>query len=428
MNSRENPYSIGALNRSITQVLESADALNDIYVIGEASNVKYHTNGYLYFSLKDGKDVISGIVFKWDLYKALSFELKNGDKILVRGNVKYSTFNGSCQLQAMKIEKAGAGDLNAQFEELKRRLGEMGMFDEMYKKPIPKYVTSIGVVTSPTGAAVWDIVRVSRQRYSGVRIVVYPALVQGENAPPSIVKGIEVLDQMGLDVLIVGRGGGSKEDLWCFNDEQVARAIFNANTPIISAVGHEIDTSISDFVADKSAPTPTAAAELAVFDARELKSRLSVQSSRLKNQMEKRIALIRLRLSGDENSLRLLSPQSQLLAKVNHLADISDRMTRAINNSLARQQVGLNSIRERFRYVSPRHIYDKRVEKVMALARRLDAISPVKRLASGFSYITDDAGKNVRSASDVEVGSMVTVFMNEGRIRAEVKEKYDGRE
>ena len=259
----KNVYSVGQVNTYIKNMFAQDFMLQRISVKGEVSNCKYHTSGHIYFTIKDAAGTLNAVMFAGSR-KGLKFQMKEGDQVVVTGSVEVYERDGKYQIYAREIELDGAGNLYQKFEALKQELEEMGMFAAEYKQPIPSYAMKIGVVTAPTGAAVQDIRNISLRRNPYVQIILYPALVQGEGAADSIVKGIRMLDEAGVDVMIVGRGGGSIEDLWAFNEEKVARAIFDCRTPVISAVGHETDFTIADFVADLRAPTPSAAAELAV--------------------------------------------------------------------------------------------------------------------------------------------------------------------
>ncbi|MBO7357801.1 MAG: exodeoxyribonuclease VII large subunit, partial [Lachnospiraceae bacterium] len=260
-----NIYSVSQINNYIKNMFLTDGFLQNVSLRGEVSNCKYHSSGHIYFSVKDEKSSIRCVMFA-SSRRGLNFTLQDGMKIVIKGSVNVYDRDGSYQVYATSIEKEGLGDLYEEYEKLKKRLMEQGMFDEEYKRPIPKHVKKLGVVTAETGAAVRDIINVSKRRNPGVQIVLYPAIVQGDDAPESIITGIRVLEEYGVDVIIVGRGGGSIEDLWGFNDEMVAHAIFNCDVPVISAVGHETDFTIADFVSDLRAPTPSAAAELANTD------------------------------------------------------------------------------------------------------------------------------------------------------------------
>ena len=258
-------YSVTEVNSYIKHMFEQDFVLNNVYVKGEISNCKYHTSGHIYFTLKDKGGVIACVMFAGNR-RGLNFRLEEGLKVTAFGSVNVYERDGKYQLYVKEVKMDGQGDLYRKFELLKAELLEMGMFDASYKKSLPKYAMKVGIVTAKTGAAIQDIINIATRRNPHVQLYLYPAIVQGAEAAPTIVQGIRTLDELGLDVIIVGRGGGSLEDLWAFNEEIVARAIFSCNTPIISAVGHETDTTIADYVADMRAPTPSAAAELAVFD------------------------------------------------------------------------------------------------------------------------------------------------------------------
>ena len=270
-------YSVTQVNLYIKNMFVQDFLLNRISVRGEVSNCKYHTSGHIYFTLKDKSGTLSAVMFA-SQRRGLAFGLQEGQQVVVSGSVDVYERDGKYQLYAKEIRREGVGDLFERFQKLRDELEDMGMFAAEYKQPIPKYAKTVGVVTASTGAAIRDIMNISARRNPYVQLVLYPALVQGENAKESIVKGIQTLDAMGLDVMIVGRGGGSIEDLWAFNEEMVARAIFDCKTPVISAVGHETDVTIADYVADLRAPTPSAAAELAVFDYSQFEGRLDRKS------------------------------------------------------------------------------------------------------------------------------------------------------
>ena len=289
-----NVYTVGQVNAYIKNMFTQDYMLNRIYVKGEVSNCKYHTSGHIYFSLKDESGTIACVMFAGQR-GGLSFRMCEGQQIVVFGQVNVYERGGSYQLYAREIRLDGEGVLYERFQALKRELEEMGMFASEYKMPIPAYARRIGVVTAPTGAAIRDIMNISRRRNPFVQLILYPALVQGEGAKESIVKGIRMLDQDDIDVIIVGRGGGSIEDLWAFNEEEVARAIFECETPVISAVGHQTDTTIADFVADLRAPTPSAAAELAVADFRQILQNIAGLRDRMQKAMQRRAELGRAR-------------------------------------------------------------------------------------------------------------------------------------
>ena len=299
--------------------------LERIAVKGEVSNCKYHTSGHIYFTLKDAGGAIACVMFAGNR-KGLTFRMKEGDNVVATGSVQVYERDGKYQLYAREITLDGAGALYVKYEQLKKELAEMGMFAPEYKQPIPKYIRTLGVVTAPTGAAVQDIRNIARRRNPTVQLVLYPALVQGEGAAASIVNGIRALEALGVDAMIVGRGGGSIEDLWAFNEEIVARAVFDCMVPVISAVGHETDTTIIDYVADLRAPTPSAAAELAVWQLEEAEGRAAGMQAELIRQMERRLEQGKGRLQELLLRMKQVSPESQLNAKRQYALDLEDRL------------------------------------------------------------------------------------------------------
>lgn len=330
----KNIYGVGQVNAYIQRMFAEDFLLRDIRIKGEVSNCKYHSSGHIYFTLKDAGGAISAILFRGNRVKGLRFPMKDGDKVVVTGSVSVYEKGGTYQIYAKEITLDGAGDLYVRFEQLKKELEEMGMFAAEYKKPIPRFAQRIGIVTAPTGAAVRDIIQISKRRNPHVSIALYPALVQGEGAVESIISGIMALDAMGLDVLIVGRGGGSIEDLWAFNEEAVARAVFNCNTPVISAVGHETDTTICDFVADLRAPTPSAAAELAVFSYEEVAGALTSVQVRMQQSMQMHLQKDRQTLEGLKRQMLLLSPMGRLNEKRQYAMHLEDRLQQTMRRRL----------------------------------------------------------------------------------------------
>ena len=393
------PVTVTKLNSYLKSVFEHDGALKNISVLGEASNVNYHGSGHIYFTLKDENAAIPAVMFRGNR-GGLMCDMKAGDKVVVTGRISMYEADGKVQIYAAKIEAAGVGDLAQRFEQLKKELEEMGMFDSSYKQPVPPFVRNLGVVTSPTGAAVQDICRIARQRYGGIRIVVYPALVQGEGAAASIARGIGILDNMNLDAIIVGRGGGSLEDLWAFNERIVAEAIFNAKTPIVSGVGHETDTTIADFVADARASTPSHAAQICVFDASEIRRSVSEKARNLQFQMEKRVSDSANRLDRLGLKLAALSPRGRLEAGANRLSELEFRMKKS----------------------HPSVVLKDRKWLFEQLIKRLDASSPVKKLSSGFSYVTDEKGRNIKDSSQLKEGDTISILLAKGSIKAGVTE------
>ncbi|MGN1186880.1 MAG: exodeoxyribonuclease VII large subunit, partial [Lachnospiraceae bacterium] len=304
-------YSVSQVNSYIRNMFQTDFVLNRIKVTGEVSNCKYHSSGHIYFTLKDSGGALACVMFAGDR-RGLSFQLKDGMQVKAAGSINVYERDGKYQLYAKSIQQEGAGALYEKYLALKAELEEMGMFDVSYKQPIPKYATRIGVVTAATGAAIHDIINISGRRNPYVQLYLYPAKVQGEGAAQTICDGIRTLDDMNLDVIIVGRGGGSIEDLWAFNEEAVARAVFECRTPVISAVGHETDFTIIDFVSDRRAPTPSAAAELAVFDFNEWQDRLGRYEKSLVQLMSGRVDELRGQLEAYMVRLNYLRPERRL--------------------------------------------------------------------------------------------------------------------
>ena len=396
-------YTVSQVNSYIRHLFEEDFALGSISIKGEVSNCKYHSSGHIYFTLKDKDSAISAVMFAGSR-RGLKFELKNGQRVIAAGTVNVYERDGKYQLYAKEITDDGQGDLFRRFEELKKELLEMGMFDAEYKKPIPEYALNIGVVTSPTGAAVRDIMNISARRNPCVQLYLCPALVQGEGAARSIADGIRRLDKMKLDVLIVGRGGGSIEDLWAFNEEEVARAIFACNTPVISAVGHETDVTISDYVADMRAPTPSAAAELAVFDYAEFMERLHNIKYTLGKAVRNNYVYKRSMLENMTLRLEKKSPKRVLWDKRQQLDYDTDRMKELMERRL---------------------MFEK--HRLALAVEKLSGLSPLKKLESGFAYVSDSEGKNIKSIKDTTEGEILEITVSDGQLRAEVLEVLNGR-
>ncbi len=373
--------------------------LSRIYVRGEVSNCKYHTSGHLYFSLKDASGTIACVMFAGQR-RGLAFRMKDGDKVIVGGSVNVYERDGKYQLYAREISLEGAGLLYERFLALKKELEEMGMFAPEYKQPIPFYVKRLGVVTAPNGAVIQDIRNVAYRRNPYVQIVLYPALVQGEGAVESIVRGIETLDRLHLDVLIVGRGGGSIEDLWAFNEEPVARAIFNCETPVISAVGHETDTTIADYVADLRAPTPSAAAELAVTDIRGILERMDQYRRRMNYSLQTQVQQARTRLQSYQARWNYLNPVQRLEKQKDRLADAERRL-----------QENMEAVLQNKRH------------RLELYIRQMQGLSPLDKLNQGFSYVENQEQRPVTRIAQVQEGELLKIQVTDGTIEAEVKAK-----
>ncbi len=392
-----NVYTVSQVNRYIRNLFEQDFMLGRISVKGEVSNLKYHTSGHIYFSLKDAGGVLPAVMFAGNR-QGLRFRMENGDRVIVSGEISVYERDGRYQIYAKEIRKEGVGDLYARYLQLKNELEEMGMFDPIYKKPIPRYVSRVGIVTAKTGAAIQDMVQIAGRRNPYVQLYLYPAQVQGDGAAETIVNGIRCLDRMGLDVLIVGRGGGSIEDLWAFNERIVAEAIFNCNTPVISAVGHETDTTIVDWVADLRAPTPSAAAEQAVFDYRQALSYACDLEVRLQNAAEQKIRNAASCLERYRTIVRFCAPANRLERKRNQYSEYQTRLQYCIRQKLTQKKNSLELI-----------------------CQRLQDLSPLKKLCGGYGYITAD-GIPLEHPEQVNPGDLLTIRLADGKISAQVTE------
>lgn len=393
----QNVYSVAQVNTYIKNMFSQDYMLRSIAVRGEVSNCKYHSFGHIYFTLKDKLGTISCVMFAGNR-GGLSFPLKEGMQVVVSGSVDVYERDGKYQLYAKKITLDGIGQLYERYEALKLKLEERGLFAEEYKQPIPRYIKTLGVVTAKTGAAVRDIINIAKRRNPYVQIIVYPAVVQGEYAVPSIVNGIHALEQLGVDLMIVGRGGGSIEDLWAFNEEAVAQAVFDCSVPIISAVGHETDTTIIDYVADLRAPTPSAAAELAVWDVSLLEERLLSYEEYMRDKLGHKLERYRLLLSRDAMRLKQFSPQNKI---------------QTLRFTTLRAQEQLQSSMERI-------LQNYRRELAVRI-ERLKGVSPLDKLNQGFSFVETEDGRTVNDIHAIEPGDLLTVHVKNGRIKAKTE-------
>lgn len=369
-----------------------------VSVKGEVSNCKYHPSGHIYFTLKDSASALNCIMFAGDR-RGLGFRLTEGQQVIAKGSVSVFERDGRYQLYVKEVTQDGAGALYEKYEQLKRELAEEGMFAPEYKQQIPKYIHTLGVVTADTGAAVRDIIQIASRRNPFVQIILYPALVQGASAAPSIVNGIHALERQGVDVMIVGRGGGSIEDLWAFNERMVAQAVFDCSVPIISAVGHETDTTIIDYVADLRAPTPSAAAELAVTQVSDIENEILDRQDRLYQRMGRVLQHKSQQADQMEMRLKYLSPASRIREKRTYSIQLEDRLQNRLQAIL----------RER------RHNLALYIE-------RMKAVSPLEKLNSGFSYVEDTDGKNIRSVTQVEAGERLRIRVSDGVIDTRVEQ------
>lgn len=395
-----NVLSVSQLNFYVKSLMDQDKNLNNIFLSGEISNLTDHyQSGHIYLSLKDEKSAVRGIMFS-NSAKRLRFRPQNGMKVIVRGRVSVYEPNGVYQLYIEDMQPEGLGALNLAFEQLKEKLFKEGLFDESRKKPLPRYPQKVGVITSKTGAVFFDIKNVSARRYPLAEIVFYPVMVQGSEAPKQIINAINIFnEQMAADVLIVGRGGGSAEDLWAFNDEELARTIANSKIPVISAVGHETDFTICDFVADKRAPTPSAAAEIAVPDIRELSSSIEYNINYINSMLYTRMNAYKEKLRNLTQSNKMKNPITLIEERKITVDILSNRLESRFLGEIARYS-----------------------NKFSNIAGKLDASSPLKILKSGYSLAVNSKGTIIKSVSKVKKGDSINIRMNDGVVSCTVED------
>lgn len=389
-------YTVSRVNNYIKNMFQADFVLNRLSVKGEVSNCKYHSSGHIYFTIKDDNSNLNCIMWRSSAAK-MNFRLEQGMQVTVTGKIDLYESTGTCQLYATSIQQDGTGDLFIKYQQLKAELEEMGVFAQEYKKRIPDYAMKIGVATASTGAAIRDIINITTRRNPYVQLYLYPTLVQGEGAAPSIVKAIKALDAMNLDIIIVGRGGGSIEDLWAFNEREVAMAAFECNTPIISAVGHETDYTIIDFASDLRAPTPSAAAELAVFDYNSFMQKLTGARDRLDMAVNGVIGQYRNRTENYRLSLAKSSPEHLISDRRAKLAGLEQRISNSINSL----------------------VKDKK-NRLSVFAARLDGVSPLKKLTQGYSFAVNSDGDNIRTIDEVKADDTMTLYVADGAIESKV--------
>ncbi|MDR0963039.1 MAG: exodeoxyribonuclease VII large subunit [Clostridium sp.] len=393
-------YTVAQVNSYIKNMFAQDYLLKSIWVKGEISNLKIHTSGHIYFTLKDDAGILSSILFA-GYRSGLQFDLQNGQKITAFGSIDVYERDGKYQFYVRSIQLSGIGELYERFEQLKKELDEQGMFSPIYKKPFPTYVKVLGIVTASTGAAVHDIIQVAKRRNPYLSIILYPAIVQGSGAPASIANGIRALDRYGVDMMIVGRGGGSIEDLWAFNEKEVAQAAFDCTVPILSAVGHETDFTILDFVADGRAPTPSAAAELAVFEITTIEQQLLSTRNHLKMVMNKRLQRERMLLKQQTLRLEMNKPMSRLLRQRMDVAHYEQRLIQRMHEILLQRHHTLDVLRE-----------------------KLQGFSPMTHLKTGYAYVQDASQKQVRSVHGRLVGENLTVNFQDGALQVTIDKIY----
>ena len=390
-------YSVKDINRYIKNMFDNDLLMRNLQVKGEISNVVYHSSGHIYFTLKEEGTAIKGVMFKTYRERGLDFRLQNGQNLIVSGFISVFERDGQFQLYATAVSLDGRGNLYEAYELIKQKLYEEGLFEFEFKKEIPKFPKKVGIVTARTGAAIQDIMNIAKRRNPYVQLYLYPAQVQGEGAAKTIVQGIKTLDAMGMDTIIIGRGGGSIEDLWAFNEEIVARAIFEANTPIISGTGHEIDNTIADYVADLRAPTPSAAAELAIPDVVTALQQVKQYEYQLAQRIHHNMDNAMQKLQMLSVKLDRLSPENKLHNQMMYLDSLQDRLTATVNQ----------------KFVKAQHRY-------AIYATRLHGLSPTAKLVGGFGYVETEEGTALRSVDDVKKDSNIVITVSDGQISAVV--------
>ena len=412
-------YTVTQLNQQIKGMLESNPSFRNIFVQGEISNYKQHTSGHHYMTLKDADGAISAVLFRADAAR-LHFRLMNGMKVIARGRVSSFPKTGQVQLYLAGLMPDGTGALHLAFEQLKAKLYAEGLFDQSHKQEIPRMPHTIALVTSPTGAAVRDMIRILGRRYPLAKVQLWPVLVQGENAAADIAKTIARVNAHGqADVMIVGRGGGSLEDLWAFNEEIVARAIYNSKIPVISAVGHEPDVTIADFVADLRAPTPSGAAELAVPDRGELSILIDREQERLMTALENRLNGLANRLQAQENRLARCTPAQYVAERRRRTEELIERMRLAQRRKIDSLKTSFSYHEKKLRDM-PDILLERRRGKLQSLSGQLDALSPLRVLARGFSVVTDAQNKIITDSADLQTGDAVTLRFAQGTAQAQI--------
>ena len=413
----KNVYTVAQVNGYIKNMFTQDFLLQSILVKGEVSNCKYHSSGHIYFTLKDGKGAIACVMFAGNR-SGLKFHMQEGQQVVVGGTIDVFERDGRYQLYAKSITLDGAGQLYERFEQLKRELAEQGLFAPEYKQPIPRFIRTLGVVTAPTGAAVRDIINITRRRNPYVQILLYPALVQGDGASESVVRGIRALEEAKVDVMIVGRGGGSIEDLWAFNEENVARAVFECSVPVISAVGHETDTTIIDYVADLRAPTPSAAAELAICNYRELLETIRTERERMHRSMRRKLEIASLHTARYAEKFRYLSPSGKLKSMRQQLADYEEQIQKAMHQRLEQEQERTRKVQEMLPLLMERNLWESRQQLAIRI-ERMKGLSPLAKLNQGFSYVQGSEG-TVKKVADVKKGDWLRIYVTDGQIEAQV--------
>ena len=393
-------YTVGQVNNYINNIISQDYMLKRLSIRGEVSNCKYHSMGHIYFSIKDESGSLAAVMFKSNVSKGLGFTLKDGQSVVVSGRIGVFERDGKYQMYAESITLDGIGRLYQEFERLKYKLNDEGLFDPDLKKPIPKFPKRVGIVTAKTGAAIQDIINVARRRNPYVQLLLYPAKVQGEGAAQTIVKGIKTLDGMGVDTIIIGRGGGSIEDLWAFNEEIVVRAIYEAKTPIVSGTGHEVDITLSDYAADLRAPTPSAACELTIPDVMRHINNLNSYRMSFNQSMSRKLSMIRLTAENFGIRLFSLNPEKRLRDNQQYLADMSDRINKAVSDRIKEYN-----------------------NTLLLYTAKINALSPTAKLINGFGYI-ERADTPVTGAGMLKKGDELCITFKDGKAMAQVTDLH----
>ena len=413
-------YTVGQVNRYLSGLIDQDYLLQRIFIKGEISNCKYHSMGHIYFSLKDESGSMPCVMFKGNQAAGLTFRLEDGQAVVIEGQIRIYEKDTRINLYAKRIrlDGDGAGKLHVLYEQLKQKLFEEGLFDFEKKKEIPKYPKKVGIVTASTGAAIQDICNIARRRNPYVELVLYPAKVQGEGAAATIARGIRTLDGMGMDTIIIGRGGGSIEDLWAFNEEIVARAIYEAKTPIISGTGHETDNTIADYAADLRAPTPSAAAELAIPDVMSTLRKLQDMRDMLDRHLQGRLEVLRTRLAGYRVRLDHKGPEGRLKDQKLRLEQIQRQMQERIRQKLELTERRAKETGDALRQAMQRK-YEMTAQRAALLAERLHGLSPTAKLVGGFGYFTKE-GQPVRSISELRTDDVIRITLHDGERDAKI--------
>ena len=417
--NKDKYLTVGALTRYIKYKIDNDEHLKTVFLKGEISNFKMHSTGHMYFSIKDETSKINAIMFSRDA-KNITFEPKEGTKVLVVGRISVYESTGNYQIYVSEMIEDGVGNLYIAFEKLKEKLSKEGLFDDKYKKKIPKMPKKIGIITAPTGAAIKDILSTIKRRYPICETILFPSLVQGENAKEDIVKNLKIANEYDLDVIILGRGGGSIEDLWPFNEEIVAREIFASQIPIISAVGHEVDFTIADFVADLRAPTPTGAAEMAVPNMIDIINHIKQLTIRLNESLNKKIKLEKINLEKSKNSIVIKNPMIMIDNKKQKIDLIKESVIRILGLKLENNKNKLDKIKQNYIINNPEVIYKEKQTKLLNLIEKLELVNPLGILKRGYS-ITKQDNKVIAKIKDIKKTKPLIIKLQDGEIETEIK-------